>query len=703
MNQDDGRDAESLKGFYAYKNTFDKDSVWVKVPRRVTFIINADPDADLDLEYMGIGTTHPSDSRYTQTINNPTWNQAAQSSSNTNDLDTHSKIASGDSHQFDPSTIASQASTSREPSAAEEALQALDSTPHRALASSMTPAETQPPSLNHILNSSSVMSPPLEVKIDQSSGSNPSTDSQIIQNVDVERTHEMSFLLRHFAEVPGHFMDLFDRESYFSLCVPVKAITNPLLRHAAAAYAAKQLTKVRGRKAVHNGAATKQAYMEVYPNSTSINWVYKAAQHYDKAISLLMDSIKDDGSGSARAEPDAAEGWTAPVPFGVDEFGRGEKRKPPCDIATPISLTSTDSHSIANPKKKRKVSAGQVLSDEMAAAAVMLCDYEFLEAPGSAWSKHLSGTKSLLDIVETSMQPIHATQMVPRPGFSRAKQATFWDFARQDYLAAFINETQTRLDTEDLPLWREAGLLIDEEGFVQPSNTTASGHVEENSGVMKADMISNALVWLGSKIVNYAVAVENGPGGSQEAWEGMNRTTMQLRWNELQKQLDVWHTGLPDTFEPCVELDPLELPSHHGVSDAVFPEVWFNDMMAASTMQHYHMAQMLLKIHKPQHLVRGREPFYKRLGSFKSTARDVEHHARAICGIAASRPAASVRVHSVQPLYLAGQCLERPAERTELIRILGAIETDTGWAAEYRIQQLLRLWSDTSQPVNNAS
>lgn len=34
-SMNDGQDADdSLQGFYAYKNTFDKDSVWVDTPKR---------------------------------------------------------------------------------------------------------------------------------------------------------------------------------------------------------------------------------------------------------------------------------------------------------------------------------------------------------------------------------------------------------------------------------------------------------------------------------------------------------------------------------------------------------------------------------------------------------------------------------------------------------------------------------------------
>ena len=69
-----------------------------------------------------------------------------------------------------------------------------------------------------------------------------------------------------------------------------------------------------------------------------------------------------------------------------------------------------------------------------------------------------------------------------------------------------INECQTRLDTENVQLWREAGLLLSDDGFVLPSNTAESGLPEH--GVMKEDLISNALIWLSSRLCNYIAAGE---------------------------------------------------------------------------------------------------------------------------------------------------------------------------------------------------
>ena len=143
-------------------------------------------------------------------------------------------------------------------------------------------------------------------------------------------------------------MDLFDLGCYFSHHVPIRALSHPPLKHAACAFAAKQLGRAKGKKAVYGGVATVQSNMEKY-DDPNIDWELEGALHYDKCINLLKDVIQDDNA---------------------------------------------------------------TRSDEVVATTAILSVYEFLSATGSAWSRHLNGTKSLLDIVEDSMMPVEL------PGFN---------------------------------------------------------------------------------------------------------------------------------------------------------------------------------------------------------------------------------------------------------------------------------------------
>jgi hypothetical protein len=164
---------------------------------------------------------------------------------------------------------------------------------------------------------------------------------------------------------------------------------------------------------------------------------------------------------------------------------------------------------------------------------------------------------------------------------SRARKATFWNFARQDFLAAckypdlgtlrkfsppiVINQNQTRLNPADLGLWRAAGLHLDDMGFVLPSNTEDYDYPERQLA-MREDMISNALIYLMSKIVNFTTSGDSvdhvfpQDPTSPNGHIGIHQNLLLQRWKELEKELDIWHQGLPETFRPCARLPPVTHP-----------------------------------------------------------------------------------------------------------------------------------------------
>lgn len=57
-----------------------------------------------------------------------------------------------------------------------------------------------------------------------------------------------------------------------------------------------------------------------------------------------------------------------------------------------------------------------------------------------------------------------------------------------------------------------------------------------------------------------------------------------------------------------------------------------------------------------------------------------------------ARPDSSVRIHSLQPLFVSGQCLTDAKERRLIVRLLRDVESDLGWATGYRVKQLLKEW-----------
>ncbi|KAL1982656.1 hypothetical protein VTN96DRAFT_1026 [Rasamsonia emersonii] len=693
MNKD--LDGAGLKGFYSYKNTFGDDNVWLEIPKHVIFVDNSDPYAE-DLEAT-LAASEPAIS----TSNNNDWNIHDDFRTSSMDAEAHglvalSAAATQNRYAFQHTPGVDHSGT------------AADGVPfsHPELPTSVppihSPSETRnampPPTspsasitssnnnINFLLNPSHSMSPPIDPGLPtpvvrrESSYASASVASRSVapdlrQEVHVETDHEIAFLLRHFSEAPGLWMDLFDLETYFASHVPVKALTNPLLKYAACAYAAKQLGRVKGAKAIVGGVCSKQASMEVWPDADKVDWYWYGAKYYEKAIHLLMKELQHDAE--------------APPPLSTPEaFGQWQA----------VELCEDGEHAR---KRRRRFSNSRLSgahSDEVLAATAILSVYEFLDATGPAWNRHLSGVKSLLDIAEVGMMPLEqqtspgGTPLPPkRPALSKARKATFWNFARQDYLAAFINECQTRLNTDDLVLWTEAGLQVDSAGFVRPSNTG-------EDDVMKEDMISNALIWILSKIVNFIAAGDNihvGPNSNpiDEGPLGVKQQVLLERWYRLQAELDAWYNGLPDTFRPCARIEPSRGPQDASdADDCPFPEVWYSIPMCASTMQHYHMARILLLINKPHESTARRTTVTNRLKSYRSIESEIRYHSQEICGISMSRPDGSVRIHSLQPLFVSGQCLTEPRERRTIIRLLRGIEADLGWATEYRVKQLLKEW-----------
>ena len=140
------------------------------------------------------------------------------------------------------------------------------------------------------------------------------------------------------------------------------------------------------------------------------------------AISLLMEALPQD------------QNPTISGPFDVGE--RSWKEAEP-------------TYSTGNEHGKERQSH-EKQSDNVLAATAILSVYEFLDASGAAWSRHLNGTKSLLDIAQTKLISV---EVPAAPGCfqslhelkkpSAARKAIFWNFARQDCLAACTSLLQS--------------------------------------------------------------------------------------------------------------------------------------------------------------------------------------------------------------------------------------------------------------------
>ncbi|OAL67809.1 hypothetical protein A7C99_0940 [Trichophyton rubrum] len=675
MNQDEGGlGPSSLKGFYSYKNTFGADSVWLDIPKEVVFVDNSDPYAD-ELEEQ-FNTDMP-----LGTHGEPAWSHGGKylppfTEAQTHGLDALSAAATAENHPIYQSVMDHIAENSNSHTR-------LETTEHpEATISSSSPtiaritAEVSPGSLalplsspnnnvGFILNASSngmpqPIDPGLHSPEHQRTTSSVSQGLTQVMRVtsSAETEHEVAFFLRHFSEGPGRCLQ-----------VPVRALSNPLLKYAACAYAAKQIGRTKGTNAVTGGSCLRQAMMGMWPDTEKVDWNYYGMKYYEKAIQLLVEELQN-------------HGYSSPL-SGSQTTGNLQAE----DSGAPENTSSN----------RRKVSfpSGQLSSphsDDILAAVSIISAYEFLDTTSPVWDRHFSGVNSLLDIMKAGMVPAEkqnssgnsnvATSKLHQ--FSKARKAIFWNFVRQDYLSAFINETLTRLVNSELALWTEAGLLLDDAGFARQESAT------EHNGSMKEVMISNTLMWILSRIVDF-LAVGDGSNHGESS-TGLSQNTVLDRWNRLQAELDTWFLALPDTFKPGARIDSLPVP-HPSQDVCPFQEIWYSIPMCASAMQHYHMARILLLINKPHESTARRSTVTDRLNFYRSIGKEIQNHSREICGISASRLEASARIHSIQPLFVSGQCLTGELERKAILQNLYRIEADLGWATKYRVQQLLREWN----------
>lgn len=95
-------------------------------------------------------------------------------------------------------------------------------------------------------------------------------------------------------------MDLFDHSAYFSSYVPVQARSDPLLKHAACACAAKQLSRA---KATTTGDFSQVSGMEVFGDS-SVDWEQDGMYHYNKSVALLIETMQQNQDQLSPKSPD---------------------------------------------------------------------------------------------------------------------------------------------------------------------------------------------------------------------------------------------------------------------------------------------------------------------------------------------------------------------------------------------------------------
>ncbi|KAJ5090816.1 hypothetical protein N7532_009500 [Penicillium argentinense] len=430
-------------------------------------------------------------------------------------------------------------------------------------------------------------------------------------------------------------MDLFDTTAYFSSKVPVLAATKPLLKSAVCALSAKHLRHICHAANQTGESPNSLSNYSRLPLRNEDMWQYHSAKQYDQALRSLK---------------------------------------------TAIDLGTYDN----SPSNK----------EEMLAAVAILCAFELMDAPGSAWRAHLSalplfsdGDMSLTD---------NSTIIIPRTSI---KGPIFWSLARQDLLCAFISETQTRLDLKDMRLWQNAGVVTDEHGTLLSSNPQNIMDIQDSSG-FEEDTKANELTWILGKIANHLTAGdalipdENELPRGQRPSIGLTQEHLSDRWNLLMAELENWYGSLPPIFRVTARTRELGQPNPRlKLSFRTFEQIWFDLPICAATVQSYHQAKILMYANEPQESTAIRSTVSSRLRSYRHALSEAIYHARQICGISLANSTDSVRINSVQALFVAGQVFEDQQEQDGVIELLVGIERDLGWTTKYHVSKLTDEWA----------
>lgn len=269
-------------------------------------------------------------------------------------------------------------------------------------------------------------------------------------------------------------------------------------------------------------------------------------------------------------------------------------------------------------------------------------------------------------------------QMIP--SITVGRRASFWNFARADYQAAYINTQRTFLNTEDLDMWRSCGLQIQDDHSLYKDAAEIRNDPLHCRQI--AETVAHTLLWLVLRVMNYLASEHD-----------ETPTLRQPMWLQLTRQFDEWYSNLPQTFQPCAQIK-YPLRRTDSTSSSSLTEVFFSMNVCAAALQLYHFARILLFLNKP---IQSQEastfaPTSNRSKHYANISAEAIKHAHQIVGIALGRPHPAVRVEMLLPLYIAGLCLEADEERRVVLELLRAIEQDTGCSTEGRCVELMGEW-----------
>ena len=178
--------------------------------------------------------------------------------------------------------------------------------------------------------------------------------------------YETAHLIQHFSEHISPYLDVFDIEKYFGHVVPVRARRSNLLSSSLAAIAAKQFAKTKREPLSGQSAATTPSgsFLDQYYTDPNVDWFYKAASFYDKAIVQMMSSLQSLRDGC--------------LDTGLDQDSGLDTASPPFQEDTTMGQVGKAGSRTKRQRTDRARTPANVLDDLLAAVSIFLL-YESLD------------------------------------------------------------------------------------------------------------------------------------------------------------------------------------------------------------------------------------------------------------------------------------------------------------------------------------